>query len=257
MPNTLKPTSAMLAVLHKHAISEFPKEACGVIIKKGKKMDVVKCANISTDPVNTFVCDPNDLAAAEDRGEVIAAWHTHTTVDNKASDADMACCESSGLPWLILSVKSSENEAGELEWHISEPNVITPSGFEMPYLERPYVWGVFDCWLLCRDYLKREFGVHLDELPELHVPKWWETGVDILGDNYKAQNLVRLEEGTEPKKGDIFFMQMSGSVPNHCAVYIGDDMIMHHQQDRLSCRTIYGGYFAKHTTHHLRHKDLM
>ncbi|MDP1019744.1 NlpC/P60 family protein, partial [Klebsiella pneumoniae] len=48
-----------------------------------------------------------------------------------------------------------------------------------------------------------------------------------------------------------------GKMPDHCAVYIGDGMIMHHQIDRLSCRAYYGGMYQKHTTHHLRHRDLL
>lgn len=258
MRNTLKPTSAMITEIQKHAIKAFPHEACGVIVKKGKsKMQVVSCRNIAEVPEHFFVCHPDDLAAAEEQGEFVAVWHSHTHTDNTASDADMAGCEATELPWLIIALRQADEAIEGVNWHVSDLNVITPSGFEMPYLERPYVFGVFDCWLLCRDYLKREFNVHLDVLPELHIPRWWEGDVDILGDNYKDQGLVRLEEGTEPQKGDIFFMQFGGKFANHCAVYIGDDMILHHQQDRLSCRAIYGGSFAKHTTHHLRHKDLM
>ncbi|WP_151202361.1 NlpC/P60 family protein, partial [Salmonella enterica] len=68
--------------------------------------------------------------------------------------------------------------------------------------------------------------------------------------------LVRLAPGTEPQRGDVFFIQY-GKMPDHCAVYIGDGMILHHQIDRLSCRAYYGGMYQKHTTHHLRHRDLL
>lgn len=258
MPNTLKPTTAMIAEIQKQAILAFPKEACGLIIKMPRnKMKVVTCRNTSEMPEHFFVMEPADIIAAEEMGESVAIWHSHTMTGNNASEADMAGCEATELPWLIIAVRPADEAIEGVNWHVSDLNVITPSGFEMPYLERPYVFGVFDCWLLCRDYLKREYGVALDVLPELHVPRWWEGDVDILGDNYKSQGLVRLEEETEPKPGDIFFMQFGRKFPNHCAVYIGDDMIIHHQQDRLSCRAIYGGSFAKHTTHHLRHKDLM
>jgi cell wall-associated NlpC family hydrolase len=50
-------------------------------------------------------------------------------------------------------------------------------------------------------------------------------------------------------------MQTDGSGnPNHIAVYIGNEMILHHGHGRLSRRDIYGGFWQKHTTHHLRHK---
>ncbi len=57
-----------------------------------------------------------------------------------------------------------------MPFHFSEMNVIYPCGFEMPYLGRPYVFGVFDCWMLCRDYLKREFDVELNANAHLHIP---------------------------------------------------------------------------------------
>ncbi|EHT6055337.1 C40 family peptidase, partial [Salmonella enterica] len=138
----------------------------------------------------------------------------------------------------------------------SEMNVITPDGFEMPYLGRPYVFGVFDCWMLCRDYLKREFNVELNPNPHLHIPSWYTGDTDILDQNYRNEGLVRLAPGTEPQRGDVFFIQY-GKMPDHCAVYIGDGMILHHQIDRLSCRAYYGGMYQKHTTHHLRHRDLL
>jgi cell wall-associated NlpC family hydrolase len=51
-------------------------------------------------------------------------------------------------------------------------------------------------------------------------------------------------------------MKVASSVPNHAAIYIGGDIILHHVYGRLSNRQIYGGYWRKHTTHHLRHKSL-
>lgn len=256
MPNILKPTDKMIATMQVAAIKAYPGEACGLVIATGKnKFQVIECENIADDKREFFVMNPEQQIAAEEKGDVVAVWHTHVERTAVASEADQAGCEATDVPWFIVGLFRGDSE--EPNWSFTEVNVIVPEGFEMPYLERPYVFGVFDCWLLCRDYLKREFNVSLDVLPELHIPRWWEGKVDILGTHYEAQGLVRLEEGTEPQKGDIFFMQFGDRMPNHCAVYIGDDMILHHQMDRLSCRAIYGGSLNKHTTHHLRHKDLM
>lgn len=259
MPNIrkVKFTDKMNTKIQVAAISAYPGEACGLVISTGKnKFEVVECKNVADDKRNYFVMDAEDQIKAEELGDIVGVWHNHVERPADASEADKAGCEATGVPWFITALYRGELE--EPNWSFSETKVITPSGFAMPYLERPYVFGVFDCWLLVRDYLKREFNVELDVLPELHIPRWWESNVDILGDNYKSQGLVRLEEGTEPQNGDVFFMQFGAGVPNHCAVYIGDDMILHHQQDRLSCRSIYGGgHYFKHTTHHMRHKDLM
>ena len=48
-------------------------------------------------------------------------------------------------------------------------------------------------------------------------------------------------------------MQVASPVPNHAAVYLGDGLILHHLQGRLSSRDVYGGYWQKITTHILRY----
>jgi cell wall-associated NlpC family hydrolase len=51
-------------------------------------------------------------------------------------------------------------------------------------------------------------------------------------------------------------MQVASPVPNHASVYLGDGLILHHLQGRLSSRDVYGGYWQKVSTHALRHPDL-
>lgn len=259
MAVTRKLSPKILNDMAASAIRGFPREACGVLVETVKgKYSFIECENVAADDSNQdskfFIMSSKDLMAAYEVGDVVAVWHSHVNQSSHPSDADMQGCAASEVPWIITSI-FKDQESGQFT--IGEPNIFTADGFEMPYVGRVYAFGVFDCWLLCRDYLKREFGVTLNALPELHIPQWWDGDVDILGDNYEAQGLVRLPAGTDPLPGDIFFMQFAAKFPNHCAIYIGDDMILHHQQDRLSARAIYGGQYAKHTTHHLRHKDMM
>ncbi|EEV2639591.1 phage tail protein, partial [Escherichia coli] len=221
------------------AINRYPNEACGFLVRtNGDKYRFMEARNVSENPQNTFVMHVDDIMAAEDAGDVIAIWHSHTDESAEASDADRAGCEATEVPWMILAIR--KNVEGDAPFHFSEMNVITPDGFEMPYLGRPYVFGVFDCWMLCRDYLKREFNVELNPNAHLHIPSWYTGDNDILDQNYRNEGLVRLAPGTEPQRGDVFFIQY-GKMPDHCAVYIGDGMILHHQIDRLSCRAYYGG----------------
>ncbi|MEG5552199.1 C40 family peptidase [Enterobacter wuhouensis] len=249
--------SKIITELYQCAIKQYPNEACGFLVEtSGGKYRFMEARNTSEQPQHQFVMHHDDVIAAEEAGEVVAIWHSHTDEPNTASDADMSGCESTGLPWLILAICKNYDPDIDAEYRFSDMNVITPSGFEMPYYGRPYVFGVFDCWMLCRDYLIREFQIELNANLHLHIPKWYEGGYDVLNENYKNEGLVRLAPGEVPRKGDIFFMQY-GRMPDHCAVYVGDGQIAHHQIDRLSCRAVYGGMYTKHTTHHLRHKDLL
>ena len=59
----------------------------------------------------------------------------------------------------------------------------------------------------------------------------------------------------ELQYGDAILMQLGAKLPNHAAVYIGDQLILHHIQDRLSSRDVYGGYYVKSTAMVLRHES--
>ncbi len=239
------------------AAKNYPNEACGFVVSgAGGKYLFVEARNTSEDPQERFVMHPDDVMAAEDKGDVVAVWHSHTDQPATPSEADLAGCEASQLPWIITAIYKNYDDSIDVDFVFSSPVVFHPTGFEMPYTGRIYAFGVFDCWTLCRDYLGREFGISLNLHEKFRIPNWSEGDVDILGDNFAGEGLVRLANGEEPQKGDIFFMQY-GKMPDHCAVYIGDDQILHHHKDRLSCRAVFGGMYKKHVTHHLRHRNLL
>jgi cell wall-associated NlpC family hydrolase len=50
-------------------------------------------------------------------------------------------------------------------------------------------------------------------------------------------------------------MQLESNLPNHAAIYIGDQQILHHVQGRLSSRDVLGGYYIKSTAMVLRHES--
>lgn len=252
-----RPTEKLRAEMMKAAVDAYPNEACGLIVAKGKKYELLVCRNASEHPEIEFLIHPDDLIAAERDHQIVAVFHSHVNRGNDPSEADLAGCEMSQLPWFIISITRNYNPDIEATYRFSDVICLEPMGFEMPYTGRPYVFGVFDCWLLCRDYLQREFSISLDPLPALHVINWFDSEVNILADNYPSQNLVRMAPGTPLQRGDILFMQLGARMPDHCAVYAGDGLILHHLTDRLSCHGVYGGQWEKHTTHHLRHKDLM
>lgn len=234
------------------AIARYPEEACGLIIAKGKRSKFIPCKNIAENPRRDFMIHQEDYDRAADEGEVIGVWHTHPNKPTRPSAADRAGMELTGVPWHIMSVHQGENGLV-----VSGPDVHMPDGFKMPLLERPYVYGVFDCYTLVVDYYKEEFGMTLPPMPHTRIPRFWEKGLNLMEQEYGNAGFVRIFD-QEPKKGDLFLTQDGAKCPNHVLIYIGDDMIMHHPQDRLSMRGIYGGgYWQKHTTHHLRHKDML
>lgn len=241
----------LLDAIQQHGAACYPSEACGVVIRKGNKSLALPCKNVSDTPRTHFVMDVSDYSAAADQGEVIGIWHTHVETSSRPSDADRVGCENSEVPWYVVGVF----KAGE-GFRFDAMTTLEPSGFELPYLERPYAFGVLDCWSLVRDYYRREYNIALGDYPR--IERFWAKGCDFFGDesNWEREGFVTLIDEL-PKEGDLFLMQTDNTGnPNHVAIYIGNDMILHHSYGRLSMREIYGGgYWQKHTVSHKRHRS--
>lgn len=92
-----------------HAAQESPKEACGVVVA-GR---YVPCRNIATNPEQDFVLNPVDYARAALTGKVEAIVHSHPQ-GGPASEADLAACKHTRLPWHIYSMP-------ERQWLITKP----------------------------------------------------------------------------------------------------------------------------------------
>ena len=250
-PDALK-SATVESVMFDEGVKNYPKESCGLIVKSGKKSVAIPCGNISSTPENHFLLNPLDYARIADRYEIIGIWHTHIEITNKASDADRAGCESSDLPWLIMNISKKNGE-----FQKSDINVISPCGFMLPYVGRPYVFGVLDCYSLVRDYYRKEFGISLKDVPR--VESWWTKGYNFCADCFEDCGFVNLspEQRKRPKVGDLFFIQVSADIPNHVGMYVGDEIMLHHLWGRLSSKDVYGGYYQKHTAYHVRYKDFL
>jgi len=232
--------------MRQEGVASYPNEACGLVVSANGRPRIIICQNVAADPRSNFRINPHDYIDAAKLGEVIGVWHTHCDVPPNPSEADIAGCNASRLPWYILAVWNSE---GGLQ--CTPVTTLHPHETEMTYEGRTYLFGVNDCYTLVRDYYRQEFGVTLGEYPR--VERFWEKGLDFFANGYAEQGF-RLLIDEEPQVGDLFIMQVGAKLPNHIGIYVGDDKMLHHCQGRLSRIDTYGGMWAKHTSHHLRHE---
>jgi cell wall-associated NlpC family hydrolase len=149
-------------------------------------------------------------------------------------------CEASGVPWFIVSYPNGQ-------WF-----ELSPKGYVAPLVGREWSHGVLDCYSIVRDWYAQERGLSLPDFQRFD--EWWRRGENLYVDNFGAAGFAVVEPD-DLLVGDVFLMQVHSEVPNHAAIYLGDGLILHHLQGRLSSRDVYGGYWQKITTHTLRHQS--
>ncbi|MNO46262.1 NlpC/P60 family protein [compost metagenome] len=243
----------LVKAIRSHAAAEYPRECCGVIVATGRRRRYVRCRNIASQPSEEFRLHPEDYAAAEDLGQVVAIAHSHPDATSQASSHDLALCEASGLPWHILS------------WPEGDLRTITPQG-HTPLLGRPFVHGVWDCWQVCADWYQREWGLEFESFAR--EDGWWEQadGPSLYEQHFEAAGFHPV---TQPQRGDLIVMQIGHTYhPNHAGIYLGGDpslpgedsvvvgpgpFLLHHLYRRPSEIIVYGGNWQERARLVLRH----
>ena len=234
----MKLTDAMQADILQHAKDEFPKECCGLVaVVKGRRR-YFPCRNIAQTPDEHFVLD--GWHEVEDKGEIVAVCHSHPVTNPRPSEADRVACEKSGLPWFIVN----PNTEG---WGYCEPE-----GFVLQYVGREFVHGIVDCYTLVRDFFQREYSITLSDYHRRD--QWWHNGENMYVENFAKEGFLRVPT-QELQRCDLFLMNLQSPVPNHAAIYLGDQQILHHVQGRLSSRDLLGGYYLKSCDRAIRHES--
>lgn len=234
-------TPVLLSAISVHGQACLPNEACGVIIETDTELHFIPCRNARPTPYG-FEIDVLAYAQAEDKGKVVAIVHTHVHGSAKASAGDKLGCEQTGLPWVIMTIPQEVVQ------------VIEPCGFAVGLLERPFEWGVFDCFTLVRDYYAEKLAIAFPTV-EPYEREFWKKGQDLYG-RFEQFGFVQLHDA-ELQAHDVLLVRIrSPTYANHAAIYLGNNQIMHHVENGLSCIELYNDFFQRYTVCVVRHQKL-
>ena len=211
----------MIHEIKEHFEKEYPREGCGVIgIVKGKK-EWFPCTNTSLSDEN-FILSSSEYLKIKQKADIFAIVHNHIGSSNKASEHDINCCNALGVPYYIFSYPDMEL------------NIVEPKTRAYPLIGREYEFGVTDCFEAVRDYLKQ----YNMEIPP-RIPfedEWWDKNLNYFTDEMAEKWMGTKVEIQELQKNDVLIFKVRHSIPDHCGVYLGNDIFFHHAQNRLSCR---------------------
>ena len=232
-----EPTPDLIADAMSMARHYMPREACGVVVN-GR---LISIKNRSSEK-NFFAMDREEYFSATRDGGLEAIVHSHAYAPPRPSQADLAMCEATAVPWLIVSVPTET-------W-----TVVRPSGYIAPLIGRHWCHGSLDCWGVVKDGFTAFTG---KPLPDFWRDwGWWELGQNTILDNVAEAGFRLLPQDTRPQHCDIVIMQFRSPVPNHLGLYIEPEGILLHQlAGRTSVREPYGGFFRQITMHIARHED--
>lgn len=210
-------------------------EVCGLVLDGGR---VWQAQNVAAHPAGEFEISAEDWAATQQLGRIVGIWHSHPQGGAAPSMIDLVMCERTALPWHIVSAPDGDYR------------LVEPSGWQAPYEQRPYCYGVFDCWELVRDWQRAERGLCLPRLDD--APDGWWREKDLVPPLLAQVGFEPVPGELQP--GDIILMRCDHESvgADHAAVFVGDGRILHQLRGQGSQYSLYGGYWQRATTHSLR-----
>ncbi|WP_246338131.1 NlpC/P60 family protein [Azospirillum oleiclasticum] len=214
-----------IAAMKAHALAEFPRECCGVVV--GGQYQ--RLANVAADPMRHFLIPDEVMRCHEGALDAIVHSHPYRESDPEEerimpwpSRADMQAQLDTAVPWVIVPTDGRS---------CSDP-VVWGDGVPIaPLVGRSFIHGVQDCYSLVRDFHRLELGIALPDFPR--DDEWWSKGGNLYLDGFRQAGFVTIDPA-QARPGDVFFAQVRSPVPNHAGVLREGSLILHHLQDRLS-----------------------
>lgn len=223
-----------IAAAKAHALQEYPKESCGLIINN----IYVPYENVAENPEAAFAFPA--LAVANDLPNASAVIHSHPDGNLFPSKTDMQGQIDSNKIWGI--VRCSSTVAKDIAFW-------GDFLLEEPLIGRSFVPGINDCYSLIRAYFWQTRQIMLMEVAR--DPEWWSSGENLYESLFTAAGFQSITQA-EVKEGDCFIGKVLSEVTNHGGVVLNRGQALHILERRLSRREAIGPW-TKYVRYWLRY----
>ncbi len=199
-------------------------EACGFVLPDGS---VVAVKNSSPNPAEQFRIEANIVAQHAD---AVGCWHSHLVLDGFSVLDQIGIAADGAMPWAVYTLATDR---------FCECDPLA----QAPYVGRPYVWGVWDCYSLVADWLAREQQI---VLPEWERGQWgeWNTPGFRPFDEEWPKFCKRV---SDPMPGDILLFNVGDHAghTDHVGVMVGTRDFLHHPANKQSRQSRLGGHWLR------------
>ncbi|MGL4858526.1 MAG: C40 family peptidase [Enterobacteriaceae bacterium] len=215
-----------------HATVQAPEKSCGFVLENAQGWHYQPCCNIADTPEKIVEIAADDWLKASWRGTIIAVVHSHPQGEPWLSGADRIMQQRTACDWWLVA-------GGQVHRYRTLP----------PLLGRPFKQGRLDGDTLIRDAFHLA-GIELDPFGREEIGCSGEQNLCL--QDIAAQGFVQVDG--QPQPGDLLLIGLDGKRANHVAIYYGEQTVLHHQPERLSCRETYNDLWQKHTHSLWRHQ---
>ena len=132
-------------------------------------------------------------------------------------------------------------------------------------LGKSFEHGKQDCYTILADLFKDNLNVTLTAYAR--PDDWWiddDMDLDLYRQNYEREGfqLVDMQHVRDLRILDVALISIPDprnpkrTVINHCAIYVGEGMVVHHPYGRFSEKSRYAGGLKNFTSMIIRHRDV-
>jgi proteasome lid subunit RPN8/RPN11 len=217
--------------IKKQALESAPNECCGFIVKENDSFKCIPCYNIATDTINNFKIGSLEYLKIKNKYKIFYIYHSHTNENCDFSEMDKNCSENLNLPIILYNIEKNIFKVYE------------PISVDTNLIGRFYEYKKYDCFTLIRDfYLKKmniDLSIEYEDLDKINVKK-------MFIDHYNDKNLMLINNIEELKDNDILLID-DFKEACHCAIYLGNDKILHQPMDTFSKIENYCNFYRRRT----------